>query len=165
MTLMRRGWFHLASGAGIGRVIGFVGNLLLSRWLGPTDLGLFNLVATTVQTSDTLVRCGGDYALNYELGGQPEAVQTERGVQLTSALVQLCTSTTLIVCFGLAIWIWFGQGLFPLLLSGNQRISMTLLLLSMQQLLLVLGHFSLFSLNFALVTFEMLHFSLMIGPQ
>lgn len=131
MTIMRRGWFHLASGAAVGRVIGFASNLLLSRWLGPTDLGLFNLVTTTVQTSDTLVRCGGDYALNFELGGHPEALHTKRGVQLTSALAQLCSVSTILVCVGISIWIWFGQGLFPASLSVGQRFCTTGLLLLM----------------------------------
>ena len=131
MTFIRRGWFHLASGAAVGRVIGFASNLLLSRWLGPSDLGLFNLVTTTVQTSDTLVRCGGDYALNFEFGGQPGALQTVRGVQYTRALAQLCSSSTILVCIGIAIWIWFGQGLFPVSLPADQRHRITGLLLLM----------------------------------
>ena len=131
MTIMRRGWFHLASGAAVGRVIGFASNLLLSRWLGPTDLGLFNLVTTTVQTSDTLVRCGGDYALNFELGGQTQALETERGVQFSRALAQLCSVSTILVCIGISIWIWFGQGLFPASLLRGYRIGITGLLLLM----------------------------------
>ncbi|MFN6339828.1 MAG: hypothetical protein ACK41W_14030, partial [Cyanobacteriota bacterium] len=64
MADLRRGGLHLAGGAGLGRIGGFLSNLALSRLLGPADLGLFNLVATTVQTGDTLVRLGGDFALN-----------------------------------------------------------------------------------------------------
>lgn len=131
MTGMRRGWFHLASGAGIGRAFGFFSNLLLSRWLGPAELGLFNLVTTTVQTSDTLVRCGGDYALNFELGGQPEATQSEGGVQLARGLAQICSLTTLVICVGLAVWIWWGQGLFPTSLPVSHRFILTGLLLLM----------------------------------
>ena len=110
MTAMRRGWFHLASGAGIGRLLGFVSNLLLSRWLGPTELGLFNLVTTTVQTSDTLVRCGGDYALNFELGGQPVDTRIERGAHLARGLAQLCSLMTALICVGVGLWVWWGQG-------------------------------------------------------
>ena len=127
---MRRGWLHLATGAGAGRILGFVSNLLISRLLGPTDLGLFNLVSTTVQTSDTLVRCGGDYALNYELGGQPEAIKTERGAQLALAFSQICTLMTTLICICISIWIWFGDGLFPISLSAD-RLSVTALLLLM----------------------------------
>ena len=119
---MRRGWFHLASGAGVGRVFGFLSNLLLTRWLGPTDLGLFNLVTTTVQTSDTLVRCGGDYALNYELGGNPESAETDCGVQLARALTQVCSLMTLVICIGVAIWVCLGQGLFPSSMLTSQRL-------------------------------------------
>lgn len=128
---MRRGWLHLASGAGVGRLLGFVSNLLLSRWLGPTELGLFNLVTTTVQTSDTLVRCGGDYALNFELGDQPEATQTERGVQLARGLAQLCSLMTALICLGVGLWVWWGQGLFPTSLEESQRLILTGLLLVM----------------------------------
>ena len=131
MTGMRRGWFHLASGAGIGRLFGFASNLLLSRWLGPTELGLFNLVTTTVQTSDTLVRCGGDYALNFELGGQPEATKTEYGAQLAGALAQLCSLMTALICIGVGIWVWLGHGLFPGSVVANQRSVLTALLLLM----------------------------------
>ena len=131
MIGMRRGWFHLAIGAGVGRVFGFVSNLLLSRWLGPTELGLFNLVITTVQTSDTLVRCGGDYALNFELGGQPEATKKECGAQLARALAQLCSLTTALICVGVSIWVCWGQGLFPSSLIASHRFLLTGLLLLM----------------------------------
>ena len=131
MIAIRRGWFHLASGAGVGRILGFLSNLLLSRWLGPAELGLFNLVTTTVQTSDTLVRCGGDYALNFELGGQPEATKTENGAQLVRGLVQLCSLTTLLISAGLFIWVWWGQGLLPRALAASQRLILTGLLLLM----------------------------------
>ena len=131
MTVVRRGWFHLASGAGVGRIFGFASNLLLSRWLGPTELGLFNLVTTTVQTSDTLVRCGGDYALNFELGGQPEALQNEHGAQLARGLAQLCSLMTALVCIAIVAWVYWGQGLFPVLLDGRYRVGLTGMLLLM----------------------------------
>ena len=131
MKAIRRSWFHLASGAAVGRVLGFASNLLLSRWLGPTELGLFNLVTTTVQTSDTLVRCGGDFALNFELGGQPESTKTERGAELARSLAQLCSLATAFICVGLAIWVWWGHGLFPSALSTSQRLLLTGLLILM----------------------------------
>lgn len=121
MTTTRLGWFHLASGAGIGRILGFLSNLLLSRWLGPADLGLFNLVATTIQTSDTLSRCGADYALNFELGGDKDSVYSVRGVGLVRGIVQICTLTTIVICVFLFLWLWFAQGLFPVSLSTNKR--------------------------------------------
>ena len=129
MTEIRQGWLHLAAGTGVGRVLGFASNLLLSRWLGPTELGLFNLVTTTVQTSDTLARCGGDYALNFELGGQPEVMTTERGAELARGLAQLCTLTSALICAVLAVWICFGEGLFPGSLAMAQRLILTFLLI------------------------------------
>jgi len=130
-SALRRGWLHLASGAGLGRLFSFGSNLLLSRWLGPTDLGLFNLVTTTVQTGDTLVRCGADYALNFEIGGDPDATQHEYGVQLARALSQICSVATLLLSIGFGTWLWFGQGLFPLSSPPSQRWIWSLLLLVM----------------------------------
>lgn len=131
MTVVRSGWLHLASGAGVGRIFGFASNLLLSRWLGPVDLGLFNLVTTTVQTSDTLVRCGGDYAINFELGGKPEAIDTQQGSRLARALAQLCSLSTIIVCLGIIIWVWRAEGLFPASLVAGNRFALTSFLVLM----------------------------------
>ena len=128
---LRRGWLHLASGAGIGRFFSFVSNLLLSRWLGPTDLGVFNLVTTTVQTGDTLVRCGADYALNFELGADPQAIQREDAIQFVRALAQICSAATLLLTVALGTWLWVGQALFPTSISSSQRLIWSLLLLVM----------------------------------
>ena len=131
MSAIRRGWFHLASGAGVGRLLGFVSNLLLSRWLGPVDLGLFNLVATTVQTSDTLVRCGADYALNYEIGGQSDVSHTGYGIQLIRAFSQICSFVTILICAGMAAWVLPGEGLFPSTFDTYQRLLLLGLLIIM----------------------------------
>jgi len=131
MKSMRRGWLHIASGAGLGRIFGFVSNLLLSRWLGPADLGLFNLATTTVQTSDTIVRLGGDYALNFELGGKPDPTQTDVGADLVRALSQLCSIATSFVCVATGIWVLCGQGLFPVSITPNERFIFSGLLLVM----------------------------------
>ena len=130
-SALRRGWLHLASGAGLGRLFSFGSNLLLSRWLGPTDLGLFNLVTTTVQTGETLVRCGADYALNFELGGDPQATQREDGVRLVHSFAQICSAVTLLLCVALGTWLWFGQALFPGSIATSQRLIWSVLLLVM----------------------------------
>ena len=131
MTNMRRGWLHLASGAGLGRLFGFASNLLLSRWLGPMELGLFNLLTTTVQTSDTVVRCGGDYAINYELGGHPESIQTQSGFQFARGLAQICSLMTVLICAVVFIWVWWGQGLLPMQMVASQRSILSCFLLLM----------------------------------
>lgn len=128
---MQRGWLHLASGALLGRLFSFISNLFLSRWLGPTDLGIFNLATTTVQTGDTLVRCGADYSLNYEVGGRQDPFVTARGEELAKAFAQLVLVTTFILCSGLFIWLFFANGLFPHALQLNQRWAMSILLLFM----------------------------------
>ncbi|MEB3244212.1 MAG: lipopolysaccharide biosynthesis protein [Cyanobacteriota bacterium] len=121
MADLRRGWLHLAGGAGLGRLGGFLSNLALSRLLGPADLGLFNLVATTVQTGDTLVRLGGDFALNYELGGQAGALQTPRGRGLAAVFSLQTLAVTALMLAGIALWLGPGRGLFPASVGGAQR--------------------------------------------
>jgi O-antigen/teichoic acid export membrane protein len=121
MVELRRGWLHLAGGAGLGRIGGFLSNLALSRLLGPADLGLFNLVSTTVQTGDTLVRLGGDFALNYELGGEAGSLDTPRGRSLTAAFSLQTLLVTAVMLAGLAVWLGPGQGLFPASVTGPQR--------------------------------------------
>jgi O-antigen/teichoic acid export membrane protein len=121
MADLRRGWLHLAGGAGLGRIGGFLSNLALSRLLGPADLGLFNLVATTVQTGDTLVRLGGDFALNYELGGEAGALGTPRGRGLTAAFSLQTLLVTLLLVAALAWWLGPGQGLFPASVGAERR--------------------------------------------
>lgn len=113
MTGIRRGWIHLASGAGVGRIFGFASNLLVSRWLGPAELGLFNLVLTSVQTTDTLVRCGGDYSLNYKLGAHPESLQTQHGARLARGFAQICSLATFFICLITLVWVLFFDGLLP----------------------------------------------------
>ena len=130
-SALRRGWLHLASGAGLGRLFSFGSNLLLSRWLGPTELGLFNLVTTTVQTGDTLARCGADYALNFELGGDPQSTKCESGIQLVRSLAQICSAVTLLLCVALGIWLWIGRALFPTSITTPQRWIWSLMLLVM----------------------------------
>ena len=121
MGELRRGWLHLAGGAGLGRIGGFLSNLALSRLLGPADLGLFNLVTTTVQTGDTMVRLGGDFALNYELGGEAGSLDTPRGRNLTAAFSLQTLLVTAVMLAGLAVWLGPGQGLFPAAVTGPQR--------------------------------------------
>ncbi|MFN9546899.1 MAG: lipopolysaccharide biosynthesis protein [Cyanobacteriota bacterium] len=122
MADLRRGWLHLASGAGLGRIASFLSNLALTRLLGPADLGLFNLVATTVQTGDTLVRLGGDFALNYELGGEAEALRTPRGLGLTAVFSLQNLLATGVLLAGMALWLGPGHGLFPAAVTEPQRL-------------------------------------------
>ena len=121
MADLRRGWLHLAGGAGLGRIGSFLSNLALTRLLGPADLGLFNLVATTVQTGDTLVRLGGDFALNYELGGEADSLDTPRGRSLTAAFSLQTLLATVVMLTGLAVWLGPGHGLFPASVAEPQR--------------------------------------------
>lgn len=98
-------WLHLATGAGAGRVISFVGNVLLSRLLGPSALGSYNLISTTVQTSEVVVRCGADYGYSYEAGGRQGDRLKEKEMTLGKALTQICTVATGIVVVFVFLWL------------------------------------------------------------
>jgi O-antigen/teichoic acid export membrane protein len=128
---VRRGWLHLASGAGLGRIGGFLANLALTRLLGPADLGLFNLMATAVQTGDTLVRLGGDFALNYELGGEAGSLETPRGRRLTAVFSLQTLLVTGLMLAAIAVWLGPGHGLFPATVGPGQRRLWGVLLLLM----------------------------------
>ena len=131
MTSIRRSWLHLATGAGLGRIFGFVSNLMLSRWLGPFDLGLFNLIATSIQTGDTLLRLGSDYAINYEIGGDHGALLTKQGLGKLSAFVQICTMGTLILFMAGGVWFFYNEGLLAPDPSHSYRFELGILILSL----------------------------------
>lgn len=122
MKYLRRGWFHLASGAGIGRIFSFSSNLILARLLGVSDLGLFNLLLTTVQNCEMLSRCGADFAINYELGGQRELSYSAYGSQLSKALTQICTIASIFLSISAATFLLLDKGLLPLDLSHGIRL-------------------------------------------
>ena len=97
----------------MGRALGFGLNLLLSRGLGPTGLGLFSLVLTTSQTFEITARCGVDYGLSCRLtGAAAKRSEVEKGSVAESALrvVQL---NTLVLASALWIWVVPFEGLLP----------------------------------------------------
>ena len=63
----RNGFLQLLGGSGIGKALNFGVNLLLSRVLGPSELGLFALILNTSQTFELLSRAGVDYGLTCAL--------------------------------------------------------------------------------------------------
>ncbi|MEB3156686.1 MAG: hypothetical protein VKO26_04530, partial [Cyanobacteriota bacterium] len=66
---LRAGFLHLLGGSLLGRGLGFGANLLLSRSLGPGNLGVLTLVLSTTQTVEMTVRCGVDYGITCALTG------------------------------------------------------------------------------------------------
>jgi len=97
----------------VGRALGFGLNLLLSRSLGPTGLGLFSLVLTTCQTFELTARGGVDYGLSCELtGAAAQRSELEKASVAESAL-RIVQLSTLVLATALWIWVVPLEGLLP----------------------------------------------------
>jgi O-antigen/teichoic acid export membrane protein len=71
-----KGSFWVTLATVITRFTGFATLPILARLLGPADLGLYNLVANTIQTADGLSRLGADAAMHRN-GAQYQTVGSE----------------------------------------------------------------------------------------
>ncbi len=110
---IRRGFLHLLSGSIVGRGLSFAANLLISRVLGPGNLGIVNLILSTAQTVEMTVRSGVDFGLSYALTGEGATLSEARQAHIAHAALRVVQGSTLLV--GLAVWLWvmpFG-GLLP----------------------------------------------------
>ena len=132
MLNVRSGWLHLMTGAAAGRVLSLISNILLSRWLGPAGLGTFNLSTTTVQTADTLVRCGSDYAVNFKLGAEASSIHTAPGRLYANSFSIFVSSATLLCVVFLVIFLLSTGTLF-----GQHLVSGDIMLLSILLILMV----------------------------
>ena len=111
---IRQGFFHLLSGSIIGRGLSFAANLLISRTLGPGNLGIVNLILSTAQTVEMTVRSGVDFGLSYALTGEGATLSDARQAHIAHAALRVVQGSTLLV--GLAVWLWvmpFGGLLGP----------------------------------------------------
>ena len=110
---LRQGTWHLLSGSLLGRSLGFVFNLLLSRSLGPSGLGLFGLVLSTTQTFELMARGGVDYGLSCALTGSQENQSPKERTLISVSALRLVQVTTL--GLGVVLWGWVTllQGLLP----------------------------------------------------
>ena len=118
------------TGAATGRVLSLISNILLSRLLGPAGLGSFNLSTTTVQTADTLVRGGSDYAINFKLGSEASVIHTASGRLYANSFSIFVSSVTLL-CVALLATFLFSSGTFfdQDLIPGNFYVLTILLIL------------------------------------
>lgn len=124
----RRAVFHLLSGSLLGRAFGFLLNLMLSRLLGPSGLGLFNLVQTTAQTFELTARLGVDYGLSCALTG-PGADSLERQQILVFSGLRLVQLHACLLSVFLWIWTFVFSGLFPVVLPVDRGVAIASLIL------------------------------------
>jgi O-antigen/teichoic acid export membrane protein len=97
----------------LGRGLGFACNLLLSRSLGPGNLGIFSLVLSTTQTVEITVRGGVDYGITCALTGAGGALSAERQGEIAHTALRVVQLATVVVLLGLWLWVMPGGGLLP----------------------------------------------------
>ena len=125
---LRTGFLHLLGGSVVGRGLSFIANLLLSRTLGPDNLGIVNLILSTTQTVEMTVRSGVDFGLSYALTGEGASLPEQRQGEIAHAALRVVQVSTLMA--GLAVWLWVmpGRGLLPTHLPLPRGWLITLLL-------------------------------------
>ena len=133
---LRTGFLHLLGGSLVGRGLSFIANLLLSRALGPENLGIVNLILSTTQTVEMTVRSGVDFGLSYALTGEGASLPQQRQGEIAHAALRVVQVSTLMV--GLAVWLWVmpGRGLLPthLPLPRGWLITLLLVICSLESL-------------------------------
>ena len=110
---LRQGAWHLLRGSVVGRALGFVLNLWLSRSLGPAGLGVFSLVLTTSQTFELTARGGVDYGLSCALTGEGAKQSVRAKGSIAGSAMQLVQLSTLGLALALWLWVIPLKGLLP----------------------------------------------------
>lgn len=87
----------------VTRFAGFIVLPFLARLLSPEDLGLYNLMNTTVQTGDRLSRLGADAAIHRN-GAQFETIGPESVGRLFGVGAILMTFMSVLIALCLLIW-------------------------------------------------------------
>jgi O-antigen/teichoic acid export membrane protein len=100
----------------LGRGLGFAFNLLLSRSLGPGNLGVFSLILSTTQTVEMTVRGGVDYGITCALTGPGATLTAERQGEIAHTALRVVQLATVVVVLGLWLWVMPGAGLLPRIL-------------------------------------------------
>ena len=115
----------------MGRAFGFGLNLLLSRTLGPTGLGLFSLVLTTCQSFELTARGGVDYGLSCELTGSAAKRSRQEKASVAESAMRVVQLSTLALAIALFIWVVPFEGLLPIgLRSGRGAAAIALVLIA-----------------------------------
>jgi O-antigen/teichoic acid export membrane protein len=113
----------------VGRALGFGLNLLLSRSLGPTGLGLFSLVLTTCQTFELTARGGVDYGLSCELTGAAAKRSELDKASVAESALRIVQLSTLVLATALWIWVVPLEGLLPVGLRISRGVAAVALVL------------------------------------
>jgi O-antigen/teichoic acid export membrane protein len=110
---LRTGFLHLLGGSLFGRGLSFVFNLLLSRSLGPANLGILNLILSATQTVEMTVRGGVDFGITCALTGRGTDLAPERQATIAHSALRVVQTVTVAAALVLWLWVMPGQGLLP----------------------------------------------------
>jgi O-antigen/teichoic acid export membrane protein len=110
----RSSFLQLLGGSSIGKALNFGVNLLLSRVLGPAELGLFSLILSTSQTFELLSRAGVDYGLTCALTDKDNEHDEGEYQSLVNIALQIARTTTWVLLLILILWLGPGKGLLPI---------------------------------------------------
>ena len=102
---------HLLSGSALGRGFSFFLNLLLSRALGPSGLGAFNIFLTTIQTFEVTSQGGLDYGLSCKLVDTEPKSEGYLKSQSLQAL-KILNRFIFITSIPFAIWLFINKDIF-----------------------------------------------------
>lgn len=103
---LRKGFLHLFTGSAIGRAFGFLLNILLSRILGPSQLGIFSFSLTISQTFELVTRGGIDFGLECALTSKSVENKGFSKSELIELSLRWINVTTLIVSLVGCIWVF-----------------------------------------------------------
>ena len=124
---LKTGVTALISGSIVGRILGFIFNLVLSRYLGPVGLGILGMVFTASQTTEVAARAGIDYGVSCELTNKNVNLGSAKQVYASTAL-RVVQINTVLIAFGIGIWVFYFGGILPNSI-GEQRVHVGLLLI------------------------------------
>ena len=131
---LRKGFLHLFSGSILGRAISFLLNIVLSRFLGPSSLGLYALALNAIQSFDLFTKLGLDYGLSLELtSNRKDAACSEVSdidVKVINQSLSLIIISSLIGTFGFGLWLLPGDAYLPQQSLVDQRTIISVLLLA-----------------------------------
>ena len=128
MSSLKKGVWHLLQGSLVGRGFGFLLNIFLSRFLGPSNLGVFSLVLATSQTFEIAARGGVDYGLSCALTGAGATLTEQCKGRTAASAMWLVQVITLVLAVALWIWIVPLKGLLPSSLTlGRDALALALI--------------------------------------
>ena len=130
---LRKGFLHLFSGSILGRAISFLLNIVLSRFLGPSSLGLYALALNAIQSFDLFTKLGLDYGLSLELTSNCKDTTSfevsDLELKVINQSLSLIIISSLVGVFGFGLWLLPADAYLPQQSLVNHRTIISVLLL------------------------------------